>query len=608
MFDADMRYLALSVRWREDYCLGGDVISKSHYELFPDVPERWKQVHRRALAGETLLSENDFFDPRSGSVQCARCKVRPWRRHHGGIGGIIISIEEVADIVPAHQAPGQSEARLSIALAAASAGVWERDLRTSRNYWSDKLWKLYGLTPNGVEPSHEAWRQSVHPDDRERVTRTVNDAIDKGAYVCVEWRVADTGGAERWLMSCGGPLPDANGDVSRYGGLVIDITERKKSEEAVRDSERRLKAVFDASMDAIVVIDSLGTILSVNPELRTQFGYANDEVVGRNLKLLMPADKAADHDKHLAAYLRGGDSGIIGRRRRVQGRRKDGTIFWVELAVMETKVAGEQLFIGFMHDLTPIETERRKAEAAQAELLHVARLSDMGEVTAGLAHEVCQPLTAILGFASTTLRTLPAGTDSNIARGLAVIEAQAQVAADILKRFRAFIEKHEVQRTPENLTGLIQDALALASLRPGGRLMRTTLKPLPNGVEVQVDRVQVQQVLLNLLRNAMDAMEGQADPEIVIETAMAKPGFVLVNVSDNGSGIDPRVATRLFTPFVTTKTLGMGVGLSLCKSIVLSHGGEISCVANKPRGAVFSFTLPVAAACDPEPPTTRKRR
>ncbi len=488
MFDADIRYLAASARWRDTYRLAGDVIGKSHYELFPDTPERWRQVHRRAMAGETLRAEKDAFTGPSGAVQWVRWEVRPWRHAHGGIGGVIIFSEDITDSILAHEALGQSEARLRIALAAAGAGVWERDLRTNRNIWSDELWKLYGLAQD-VEPSYETWRQSIHADDRDSVSRTVNDAVAMGAELRVEWRAIAADGVERWLMSRGGPLPDAEGKISRYGGVVIDITERKKAEEAVCGSERRLKAVFDASMDAILVVDGGGRILSVNPEFTMQFGYESDEVVGKSLKMLMPADEVATKVQLRKIYSDLGKAGVIGARRRIEGRRKGGDVIPLELAAAQTKVGGKRLFIAFMHDLTQIENEKRKVEAARAELLHVARLSDMGEMAAGLAHEVSQPLTAIFGFARAARSALQAGGD--VASAIDVIETQAERAADILKSLRGFIEKRESRRAPENLTQTIHDALALSSLRVNGRRPRLEVRPPSDDCCVNVDRVQI---------------------------------------------------------------------------------------------------------------------
>jgi two-component system sensor kinase FixL len=356
--------------------------------------------------------------------------------------------------------------------------------------------------------------------------------------------------------------------------------------------------VFDKSMEGIVTIGKRGIIQAANPAAAEMFGYGTHEMLGRNVSMLMPAPESARHDSYIANYFRAGDRTLIGRRRKLQGLRKNGEIFPSEITISDASDNRDVLFIGFMRDLTQIENEKRKTEDAQAELLHVARLSDMGEVAAGLAHEVSQPLTVIRTLASVAKRAMSPATEPSIAHVIEVIETQAKSAADILKRLRGFIEKRESQRHPENLAKMIEDALALASVRSNARPVRIVSKRSPKEFVVNVDRVQIIQVLVNFLRNASDAMAEQPDQELVIETTMETPGVVRVNVSDNGPGVDRKIADQLFTPFVTTKSFGMGVGLSLCKTIIDSHQGEIGYAACKPKGATFWFALPIVEAAE----------
>lgn len=409
-------------------------------------------------------------------------------------------------------------------------------------------------------------------------------------------------GSVQWLTWELRPWRQTSGDV---GGIIIfveDITERKLAQEALRDSERRLKAVFETAMEAIVIIDQRGVILSVNPVAEAQFGYGANELVGQNVSILMPSPHREGHDGYLQAYRRHGERKIIGQRRRVEGRRKNGELISLETAVSEAVIGDEIIFVGFLRDLTEVveekrrtELERRRTEAARAELRHVSRLSDMGEVAGWLAHEVSQPLTAILNFAVVASKRLADGNAASVPHLVGLIETQAKRAAEILDRLRGFIEKRESVRGPENLNHMIEEALSLAVLRPGARIPCLVAKPPLEDIEVNVDRVQIQQVLLNFLRNAADALADQTDAEIGIATEMAGPKSVRVAISDNGAGVDPQVAGRLFSPFVTTKASGMGIGLSLCKTIIENHGGEIGYCARAPRGSIFYFTLPVIA-------------
>jgi two-component system sensor kinase FixL len=374
---------------------------------------------------------------------------------------------------------------------------------------------------------------------------------------------------------------------------------QRNAADGVRDNKHLLKAVFDTSTEGILVIDKNVIIQASNPAATEMFGYEAHEMLGHNIGMLMPDLDRLRHDFHFGKYPRSGVKNAIGRSRKLEGLRKNGEAFRYELTIADASINRDVLFIVLVRDLTQIESEMLKTEAARAELLHVARLSDMGQVAAGLAHEVSQPLTAIRTLASVGRHALSSATDPAIAQVIEVIETQAKNATDILKRLRGFIEKRESRRFPENLTELIEEALALASVRSHGRPVRILSNMSPVDIDVDVDRVQILQVLVNFLRNASDALVDQPDPEVVIETLLEKPGVVRVNVSDNGPGVDPKIADRLFTPFVTTKSYGMGIGLSLCKSIIESHKGEIGCAANTPKGATFWFTLPVVERAGP---------
>ena len=436
------------------------------------------------------------------------------------------------------------------------------------------------FTPDGQEAPPAQWP----------VSRALQGETVDGAELGVRRR--DTG--ETWLASYS--FAPIRNEVGAIVGSVVtarDITEKRKAEQDLLDSRRRFKAVFDTSMEGIITIDKRGIIQAANPATAAMFGYETHEMLGHNISMLMPEPDRVGHDSYVAQYPRTNAKVVIGHRRKLKGLRKNGEIFPNEITITDASDNRDGLFIGFIRDLTQIENEMRQAEAARAELLHVARLSDMSEVAAALAHEVSQPLTAILNFASAGRRALSSTTDPSIARVIEVIATQAKNATDILKRLRGFIEKRESQRYPENLAKLIEDALALAAVRSDGKRMRIMSKLSPDDIDVNVDRVQILQLLLNFLRNASDATADQLDPEVVIEIMMKTPGIVRVDVSDNGAGVDPIVADRLFTPFVTTKSSGMGIGLSLCKSIIESHNGAIGCAANTPKGATFWFTLPI---------------
>jgi two-component system sensor kinase FixL len=412
---------------------------------------------------------------------------------------------------------------------------------------------------------------------------------------CEQAHVVRANGREEWVSWEVKPWRLSGGQI---GGVVIvseDITERVRMQQALQDKERRLTAIFDSATEAIVTSDRHGVIVSVNPAARDLFGYALGELLGKKINKLMPERHAARHDSYIDAYLRGDANQIIGRRRMVEGRRQDGEIFPLELTVSEAGSDDERLFVGIMRDLRPIEAERRRVSLLREELAHHSRVNDMGEMVAGLAHEVGQPIAAILNFAAAYRRALVTTGKLPETDLVAKIEEQARRAAEIIKRLRGFIEKRRPERRAVAVESLVDDALNLVHLRSRPRIVRTPPDPEVSGVRVFVDSIQIEQVLINLLRNADDALIDSGAPEITIEISPSDSGRVMVSVADNGVGVDREATAELFDPFFTTKHRGMGVGLSISKSIVESHGGAIFYRPNAPAGSIFEFELPLYA-------------
>jgi two-component system, cell cycle sensor histidine kinase and response regulator CckA len=294
MFDRDMRYLAVSSHWISDYCLAeGDIIGRSHYDIFPEIPDRWKEAYQRGLEGEVVSADEDRFDRGEGSVQWKRWEVRPWRNFSGAIGGIIIFTEEITERKQAEEILKKNEERLRLALEAAKAGIWEWDLLTNENFWSDELWKLYGLEPNSCKPSYETWLETIHPDDQETAERAVQEAVSKETELTAEWRTKDVNGGSRWLMSRGRPIPDANGRAVSYLGIVMDITYRKTADQALRESEKRYRGVVEGANDIIYSTDVNGSFRLFNAVGLRITGYSPEEISRkRYLDLIHPDYKS----------------------------------------------------------------------------------------------------------------------------------------------------------------------------------------------------------------------------------------------------------------------------------------------------------------------------
>lgn len=374
--------------------------------------------------------------------------------------------------------------------------------------------------------------------------------------------------------------------------IVEDLRQQVRAENEQRDSAARLKSILDAVPDAMIVIDERGIIESFSPSAETMFGFSAVEAIGQNVKILMPSPYHEQHDDYLERYRRMGERHIIGIGRVVTGQRKDGTTFPMELSVGEAIAGDTRRFTGFIKDLTERERSERRIEQLQAELMHVARLGELGQMGAALAHELNQPLAAIVNYLLAARRLLQSVPDAppRIGEAMEKAAAQADRAGQVIRRLREFVARGETDRRDENVNALIEEAaaLALVGAKSAGVTTRLVLRPdLPS---VTVDKVQIQQVLLNLIRNALEAMEASAVRVLTVEAAAAD-GMVTVTVADTGPGLSTEVAQNLFQPFVTTKARGMGVGLSICRSIIEVHGGRIWTSPRAGGGTIFAFTL-----------------
>jgi two-component system sensor kinase FixL len=357
--------------------------------------------------------------------------------------------------------------------------------------------------------------------------------------------------------------------------------------------EAHLQSILDTVPDAMIVIDERGIMQSFSSAASRLFGYAPGEVIGKNVKLLMPSPYRESHDGYLDRYLRTGERRIIGIGRVVVGERRDGSTFPMELSVGEMSSANRRFFTGFIRDLTERQRTEGRLQELQTELIHISRLTAMGEMASALAHELNQPLSAIANYMKGSRRILESRSDEDlvVVRGAMDKAAEQSLrAGQIIGRLRDFVARGESERRIESLKKLIEEASALALVGAKEHGIRVRFQIDQAHGLVLVDKVQIQQVLLNLIRNAIEAMEESPRRELVIASRPAGE-LVEVLVADTGPGIAPEITDQLFQPFITTKRLGMGVGLSISRSIVESHGGQIAVEPNQGGGTVFRFTL-----------------
>ena len=361
-------------------------------------------------------------------------------------------------------------------------------------------------------------------------------------------------------------------------------------------TERELREAIDTAIDGMIVIDRAGVVVLYSAACERLFGYTAGEVLGRNVSMLMPPPDRENHDAYLQNYLRTGAAKIIGIGRDVTGRRKDGSIFPMRLSVGElSRIRGGPMFVGTIHDLS----ERRRAQARidelQNDLLRVSRAGALGTMGSALAHELNQPLTAVAAFVEASAALLRHGdiaVPDKLHEYMDKAVAQTQRAGNVIRRLRELTRRSDTERSPEDINVLIEETFTLATLGTKTENVDVRMRLSPNLPPALVDSIQIQQIVLNLVLNGIEALAGCDTRRLVVATARLGDNIEIV-VSDTGPGLPASVQDRPFEPFVSTKPGGTGIGLSICRTIAEAHGGEISFRTEAGKGTAFRVTIPI---------------
>jgi two-component system, LuxR family, sensor kinase FixL len=576
-----------------------EIIGRRSDELALDITELEDHdaADREVIAtGKTMTVEGRFTSP-DGEARYLRSTKFALRDRDGAIVGVAGLTIDMTSAYAARVALAESEAKYRSIANAMPALIWSSDAEGARDFYNDR-WRQFVGSLIG-ESDGWAWLEKVHRDDRERVEAYVRRCIGRGEPYQIEYRLVGARGP-RWFLERGAPVRNEDGRIHRWDGAYTDIQEliesRRAKEQAFVELEAReahLRSILDCVPDAMIVIDELGTIQSFSSAAERQFGWTADEAIGRNVNFLMPDPYREAHDGFLSRYLTTGERRMIGLGRVVVGAHRDGSTFPMELSVGEMRSGERRFFTGFVHDLTEREEAERRFQDVQSELAHVSRLSAMGEMASALAHELNQPLSATANYIQGSLRLLKVEPFDKeiVAEALTMAGDQMFRAGDIIRRLRDFVSKGETDRRIENLPKLLEEAGGLAMVGAKDRGVRLRYDIAPDVGAVMVDKVQIQQVVLNLMRNAVEAMADSAERDLVVGASTAPDDMVVVSVGDSGTGLSPEVAGQLFQPFVTTKRHGMGVGLSISRTIVEAHGGRIWAEGEPGQGTTFHFSL-----------------
>ena len=386
--------------------------------------------------------------------------------------------------------------------------------------------------------------------------------------------------------------------MERNLDLTKKIEELKHSKRQLKEREVKLNAIFNASIEGIITINSSGIILSTNSAVETIFGYSEKELIGCRFNKLMSPSQSKNQGNDLKSYLQAKAPSVIGQIREVEGMHKDGSMIPLDMTLVEFSIDGANYFTGIVRDVSLRKHQEQQEKEHLEELAHVTRLCLIGEMGSGIAHEVNQPLTAIANYTQACLRFIGADKPDldQLGEILFKIHQQALKAGQIIHRMKDFVSSRKIYRTDTDINFLVEDAVSLCATDFKQNNISLELDLARNLPNVTIDNIQIEQVLLNLIRNSIDALidlPQKTQRQIQIQTQMKSFNQIEIKVHDNGSGINEAQKEKILTPFFTTKPTGMGMGLSISRSIIESHEGVLYFNSEPEKGTTFYFTLPV---------------
>jgi len=558
-----------------------------------DLPRAIASFTRSIETGEPLHLEHRLRRA-DGAFQWFLSSGRPARNAEGRIDRWYVLTTDIDDRKRAEDELKRSEAKLRETLDSIPALVCSISPEGQVLHPNRQFLEYFGKTKEEMD----AWRTNdvIHPDHLERVIAEFTHSVTNGIPLNTEVRYRRADGVYRWSKLQIVPVRDAEGKISVWYGLMNDIDDRKRAEDELKRSEARHRVVVETASDVVVSIDENGKIILASPATNRIFGYAPEELIGKPLTVLMPKAMRGLHEAGFKRYLETGARQLNWQGTEMTAMRADGEEFAVEVSFGEMTTDQGKVFTGFIRDISEKKRAEEELRSTHAEIARMMRVLTVGQLTASIAHEVNQPLSGIVTNASTCLRML-SSDQPNIegARETARRTIRdGNRASEVVTRLRALFKRKEVAAEPIDLNDAAQEviALSMSELQSDRILLRHDFAE--NLPPVKGDRIQIQQVILNLVHNALDAMRGVDDRprELLIKTESGDNKSVQLTVQDTGIGFASDAADRLFESFYTTKDDGMGIGLSVSRSIIEAHRGRLWASVNDGPGSSFAFSIP----------------
>jgi PAS domain S-box-containing protein len=605
--DKDMRYLYVSQRYIDDYKVkDSDIIGKHHYDVFPDLPQKWRDVHKRVLAGEVISEKEDSYEREDGSVDWTRWECRPWFEADGTIGGIIIYTEVITERKRAEEKLKKRQQRLDFLLSRTPAVIYT--CRYNGDYGatfvSENVQKLTGSPASDFIADSSFWASHIHPDDSERVFKGLT-ALQTHGHHSHEYRFCRQDGTYCWMHDENQLLFDGSGNPTEIIGFWIDITERKQSEIALLESEERYRKFSQLTTDFVHRCQrSPGEpyrIKWVGGAVEKITGYSQDEIFDKGcwLPLVHPDDRQRISDMLLRL--------VPGNTSKNEFRiiSKSGEVCWLHESLLceAGDEPGELVLYGTSQDITDKKRAEEEHQVLEKQLQQTQRLESLGVLAGGIAHDFNNILAIIMGHCSLTEMDYDKAPDH-----IPEIEKAASRAADLCRQMLAYAGKAQFVQAQVNIGELVEEMVKMlkSTIKQNVVLIPSIATDIPS---IKADASQIRQVAMNLIINGAEAIgETQGEVRVTLSKILIKAGqsekdylgkiipagwYACLTVTDTGCGMSDETYNRIFEPFYTTKFTGRGLGLSAVLGIITSQGGALQLSSQLGKGTTFKVYLPI---------------